>query len=79
REAAADQLGETLPLLAHGHLSGTPQDEALATCFGRRTPADGLIDWALPASQLYNLIRAVTQPYPGSYNPVGENSLIVWA
>ncbi|MCF5709748.1 bifunctional UDP-4-amino-4-deoxy-L-arabinose formyltransferase/UDP-glucuronic acid oxidase ArnA [Pseudomonas syringae] len=78
REAAAGLLSDALPLLAHGGLPGTPQDESQATCFGRRTPADGLIDWARPAGQLNNLVRAVTQPYPGAFCPVGEHKLIVW-
>jgi UDP-4-amino-4-deoxy-L-arabinose formyltransferase/UDP-glucuronic acid dehydrogenase (UDP-4-keto-hexauronic acid decarboxylating) len=79
RDAAADLLSETLPLLAQGKLSGTTQDESQATYFGRRTPADGLIDWSLPARRLYDLIRAVTLPYPGAFCPVGEHKLIVWS
>ncbi|MBV1815884.1 bifunctional UDP-4-amino-4-deoxy-L-arabinose formyltransferase/UDP-glucuronic acid oxidase ArnA [Pseudomonas viridiflava] len=79
RKAAANLLSDALPLLARGRLPGTPQDESQATCFGRRTPADGLIDWARPATQLNNLIRAVTQPYPGAFCPVGEHKLIVWS
>lgn len=78
RDAAKDLLGETLPLLAQGQLTGTAQDESKATYVGRRTPADGLIDWSLPASRIYNLVRAVTQPYPGAFSPVGEHKLIVW-
>ncbi|MEE4133202.1 bifunctional UDP-4-amino-4-deoxy-L-arabinose formyltransferase/UDP-glucuronic acid oxidase ArnA [Pseudomonas viridiflava] len=79
RKAAANLLSDALPLLARGRLPGMPQDESQATCFGRRTPADGLIDWARPAAQLNNLIRAVTQPYPGAFCPVGEHKLIVWS
>ncbi|MEE5153853.1 bifunctional UDP-4-amino-4-deoxy-L-arabinose formyltransferase/UDP-glucuronic acid oxidase ArnA [Pseudomonas alliivorans] len=79
RKAAANLLSDALPLLARGRLPGTPQDESQATYFGRRTPADGLIDWARPAVQLNNLIRAVTQPYPGAFCPVGEHKLIVWS
>lgn len=79
RKAAANLLSDALPLLARGRLPGTPQDESQATYFGRRTPADGLIDWARPAAQLNNLIRAVTQPYPGAFCPVGEHKLIVWS
>ncbi|WP_122710510.1 bifunctional UDP-4-amino-4-deoxy-L-arabinose formyltransferase/UDP-glucuronic acid oxidase ArnA [Pseudomonas viridiflava] len=79
RKAAANLLSDALPLLARGRLPSTPQDESQATYFGRRTPADGLIDWARPATQLNNLIRAVTQPYPGAFCPVGEHKLIVWS
>ncbi|MFY1663039.1 bifunctional UDP-4-amino-4-deoxy-L-arabinose formyltransferase/UDP-glucuronic acid oxidase ArnA [Pseudomonas sp. Pseu.R1] len=79
RSAAADLLSETLPLLGKNQLPGVEQDESKATCFGRRTPADGLINWQQPASTLHNLVRAVTQPYPGAFCPVGEHKLIVWA
>ncbi|NBB09478.1 bifunctional UDP-4-amino-4-deoxy-L-arabinose formyltransferase/UDP-glucuronic acid oxidase ArnA [Pseudomonas sp. SLFW] len=78
RSTAADLLADTLPLLGQGQLSGTEQDESRASYFGRRTAADGLIDWQQQASRLYNLVRAVTQPYPGAFCPVGEHKLIVW-
>ena len=79
REAAASLLRDALPLLAQGKLSETAQDDTQASYFGRRTPADGLLDWKRPAEQLFNLVRAVTQPYPGAFCPVGEHKLIVWS
>jgi UDP-4-amino-4-deoxy-L-arabinose formyltransferase/UDP-glucuronic acid dehydrogenase (UDP-4-keto-hexauronic acid decarboxylating) len=79
RESAANLLREALPLLAQGKLTETPQDDTQASYFGRRTPADGLLDWKRPAEQLFNLVRAVTQPYPGAFCPVGEHKLIVWS
>ncbi|WP_313466665.1 bifunctional UDP-4-amino-4-deoxy-L-arabinose formyltransferase/UDP-glucuronic acid oxidase ArnA, partial [Pseudomonas nitroreducens] len=42
-------------------------------------PADGLLDWKRPARELHNLVRAVTQPYPGAFAPVGDRKLIVWS
>ncbi|WP_249673136.1 bifunctional UDP-4-amino-4-deoxy-L-arabinose formyltransferase/UDP-glucuronic acid oxidase ArnA [Pseudomonas abieticivorans] len=79
REAAAQLLRDTLPQLAAGKVSETAQDESKASTYGRRTPADGLLDWSKPAEQLFNLVRAVTQPYPGAFCAVGEHKLIVWA
>ncbi|TDV72481.1 bifunctional UDP-4-amino-4-deoxy-L-arabinose formyltransferase/UDP-glucuronic acid oxidase ArnA [Pseudomonas sp. LP_7_YM] len=79
RTSAADMLADTLPLLGKGQLQGTEQDESKASYFGRRSAADGLIDWQQPASDLHNLVRAVTQPYPGAFCPVGEHKLIVWS
>ena len=79
REAARTLLDAALPRLARGELSEVPQDEAQASYFGRRTPEDGRIDWSRPARALHNLVRAVTQPYPGAFAPVGERKLIVWA
>ncbi|MFA7943655.1 bifunctional UDP-4-amino-4-deoxy-L-arabinose formyltransferase/UDP-glucuronic acid oxidase ArnA [Pseudomonas brenneri] len=78
REAATQLLRDALPQLAQGKLSETAQDESQATCFGRRTPADGKLVWQKPAEQLFNLVRAVTQPYPGAFCAVGEHKLIVW-
>jgi UDP-4-amino-4-deoxy-L-arabinose formyltransferase / UDP-glucuronic acid dehydrogenase (UDP-4-keto-hexauronic acid decarboxylating) len=78
REAAASLLSDALPQLAQGKLSETAQDESKATYFGRRTPADGKLVWKRPAEELFNLVRAVTQPYPGAFCAVGEHKLIVW-
>ena len=79
RTAASDLLRDTLPALLQGKVSETPQDESKATVFGRRTPADGKLVWARPAEELFNLVRAVTQPYPGAFCAVGEHKLIVWS
>ncbi|WLH81862.1 bifunctional UDP-4-amino-4-deoxy-L-arabinose formyltransferase/UDP-glucuronic acid oxidase ArnA [Pseudomonas sp. FP2335] len=78
RDAATNLLRDALPQLAAGKLSETAQDESQATYFGRRTAADGKLDWKKPAEQLFNLVRAVTQPYPGAFCAVGEHKLIVW-
>ncbi|MGH8345885.1 MAG: bifunctional UDP-4-amino-4-deoxy-L-arabinose formyltransferase/UDP-glucuronic acid oxidase ArnA [Pseudomonas sp.] len=79
RVAASDLLRDTLPALLQGKASETPQDESKATVFSRRTPADGKLVWAKPAEELFNLVRAVTQPYPGAFCAVGEHKLIVWS
>jgi UDP-4-amino-4-deoxy-L-arabinose formyltransferase/UDP-glucuronic acid dehydrogenase (UDP-4-keto-hexauronic acid decarboxylating) len=78
REASSQLLGEILPRLAHGDVQEVAQDDSKASYFGRRTPADGELDWTRPASELYNLVRAVTQPYPGAFSFVGDRKLIVW-
>ncbi|CAI8968184.1 fused UDP-4-amino-4-deoxy-L-arabinose formyltransferase/UDP-glucuronate dehydrogenase [Pseudomonas sp. IT-347P] len=79
RIAATDLLRDTLPAMLQGRTSETPQDESRATVFGRRTAADGKLLWAKPAEHLFNLVRAVTQPYPGAFCAVGEHKLIVWS
>ncbi|OYU09421.1 MAG: bifunctional UDP-glucuronic acid oxidase/UDP-4-amino-4-deoxy-L-arabinose formyltransferase [Pseudomonas sp. PGPPP1] len=78
RDAAANLLRDALPQLAAGKLGETAQDESQATYFGRRTAADGKLEWKKPAEELFNLVRAVTQPYPGAFCAVGEHKLIVW-
>lgn len=78
REAATNLLRDALPQLAQGKLAETAQNDSQATYFGRRTAADGKLDWKKPAEELFNLVRAVTQPYPGAFCAVGEHKLIVW-
>jgi len=54
------------------------QDESQATYFGGRKPEDGQIDWTQSADNIYNLIRAVTQPYPGAFTRVDGSKLFIW-
>lgn len=76
--AAATLLSATLPALVAGTLTFTAQNDAEATYFGRRTPADGELDWNKSAQALYNLTRAVAQPYPGAFTFIGDRKIIVW-
>jgi UDP-4-amino-4-deoxy-L-arabinose formyltransferase/UDP-glucuronic acid dehydrogenase (UDP-4-keto-hexauronic acid decarboxylating) len=56
------------------------QLESNATTFGGRRPEDGLIDWHVSARDVRNLIRAVTDPYPGAFTYAeGEKVLVWWA
>jgi len=54
------------------------QDESQATTFRGRTPDDGRIDWAQSAASVYNLIRAVTHPYPGAFTEIDNKRLFIW-
>jgi len=77
--AAEHLLREYLPSIAQGTAPRVAQDETQASYFGRRTPADGEIDWSWPAQRACNLIRAVTQPYPGAFTFSGNRKLIIWS
>lgn len=65
------------PLLA-GTARETPQEESQATYFGGRKPEDGRIGWTQTSVQIFNLIRAVADPYPGAFTEVGAARLMVW-
>ncbi|MGX8894802.1 bifunctional UDP-4-amino-4-deoxy-L-arabinose formyltransferase/UDP-glucuronic acid oxidase ArnA, partial [Enterobacter cloacae] len=39
---------------------------------------DGLIDWNADAKTVHNLVRAVTEPYPGAFTFLGERKMIIW-
>jgi methionyl-tRNA formyltransferase len=78
-QAAVELFRETFPLVKAGVAPRTPQDSAQATYFGGRTPDDGRIDWGRPALGLYNLVRAVTTPYPGAFTYCCGKKLYVWS
>ena len=64
--------------LLAGTARETPQDDSQATYFGGRKPEDGRIAWAQTSTQIFNLVRAVTDPYPGAFTDVGPARLMVW-
>jgi methionyl-tRNA formyltransferase len=77
--AAGELLRGTYPLLRAGAAPRLSQDHSQASYYGGRTPADGLIDWRHSAQQTYNLVRAVTHPYPGAFTFFQGRKLLVWA
>jgi len=71
-------LTSALPAIKSGQFSETAQDESQASCFGRRSPEDGAIAWTGTALEAHNLVRAVTEPWPGAYSYVGGGKFIIW-
>lgn len=69
---------DALPRLVDGSAVLTPQDHARATYTCRRLPEDNRIEWANSTDTIYNLIRAVTRPYPGALTTLEGRRLIVW-
>lgn len=78
-DASRTLLGELLPLIREGRAQRIRQDLTKGSYYGGRKPQDGRIDWQWPADRIYNLIRAVTDPYPGAfaYLPGGEQ-IFLW-
>jgi len=71
-------MREYHPLIVAGRAPRRAQDLKAGSRFGRRRPADGRIDWNWPARRIFNLVRAVTHPYPGAFCHVGGRKLYVW-
>ncbi len=78
-DAAGKLLRETFPLIKEKQAPRIPQNHAEATYFGGRKQEDGIINWSLSNIKIYNLIRAVTHPYPGAFTFYKGNKLNVWA
>lgn len=72
-------LEKNLSRLLDGTASRRPQDPSRATFTCRRVPGDNAIDWRGSTASIFNLIRAVTAPYPGAFTLLGGKKLTVWA
>jgi methionyl-tRNA formyltransferase len=75
--AAEITLQRALPGLVAGTAEARAQNQADASYFGRRTSADGAINWRLGALAVHNLVRAVAPPYPGAFATAGGMPLRV--
>ena len=63
------------PLLA-GRAPHTPQDLSLGEYCGGRRPEDGRIDWARPAREIHDLVRAVAPPFPGAFTTIAPGGVL---
>lgn len=70
--AARSVMLRNYPLIVSGVAPRKPQDESLATTFGKRTPSDGIIDWGMSTKKIYDLIRGTTHPFPGAFTYLRE-------
>jgi methionyl-tRNA formyltransferase len=76
--AAGELLRELWPRIEAGTAPRIPQDPARASYYGRRRPEDGRIEWGRTARECWNLVRAVTHPYPGAFTHASGRKLYVW-
>lgn len=67
-------LLETLRRLKSGSLTPQDQDETGVTFAPLLKKADGLIDWAQPATMIERRVRGF-DPWPGAYSHIGGKSL----
>ncbi len=44
----------------------------------QRIREDGRIDWNRSSDDIYDMIRALTRPYPGAYSVNGTNEFVIW-
>ena len=71
-------LTETLPKIASGDITPKPQDLSKQRIFPQRSPKDGYVDWSRPTREIYNFIRAQTDPYPGARSPLRDAVALFW-
>ncbi len=72
-------MRDILPALGDGTFTPIRQsDLGPSSYFGGRKPEDGRIFWDRDARAVYNLVRAVTHPYPGAFTYLDGAKLYVW-
>ena len=76
--AACTVLERSLDAIRQGRAPRRPQDESQASYFGGRKPEDGRIDWRADARKIFNLVRAVTHPYPGAFTDIDGRRFFIW-
>jgi len=73
---------EHLPSLLEGSVTYTPQDEHGATYYPKRTHEDGMIFWTDATMDIVNLVRAVTDPFPGAFTYLdgdANHPITIWS
>ena len=77
--AAKELLDELLPLIKSNQIQRRKQNLAEGSYYGGRHPEDGRINWKKSAEEIYNLIRGVTDPYPGAFAFLdNDKKIIIW-
>jgi methionyl-tRNA formyltransferase len=77
-EKAVSILKDKYIAILEGRIRPVPQEHEKATYCAQRTPEDGLIDWEKSAAEIYNFIRAQSEPYPGAFTFFNDGKLIIW-
>lgn len=77
-DTALPQLRQLTNELAEGRAQASPQDHSQANYWRKRTPADGCIDWRMPARGIHNLVRALARPYPGAHCQHDGKAVKIW-
>jgi len=71
-------LRENYMHILKGTITPVEQDHTRVTYCAQRFPYDGNIDWHKPAKDVYNFVRAQSDPYPGSFTYVDGQLLRIW-
>jgi methionyl-tRNA formyltransferase len=78
KEKYPEMINKAVELIENDEVKPVKQKKENGSYYGKRTPADGLIDWEQSANYVYNLIRAVSHPYPGAFTYLNKEKVFVW-
>ena len=78
-ESNLQMMLNLLRQLEAGERPGRPQQEPHEAVLPRRRPQDGVIDWNSSSEEIYNLVRALTRPYPGAFAYLNDQPFRIWS
>jgi methionyl-tRNA formyltransferase len=71
-------LKENIDIILKNNFRLRPQLNIPPTFYPKRTLEDGAIFWERDTTEIYNLIRGVTAPFPGAFTFSGTQKITIW-
>lgn len=71
-------IRKLLTAYEQGNITIRTESKDFDSWYGKRTAADGKIDFHARTREIYNLIRGVAAPFPGAFAYVGGEKMTVW-
>jgi methionyl-tRNA formyltransferase len=78
KAAALSQVDAFFPKLRDGTAQRNIQNQEKATYWRKRSVEDGRIDFRMSKRAVYNLVRALTKPYPGAHVMYHGRLVKIW-
>lgn len=79
QEAHVSLTRQWVPAILARNAPRRPQDDARATWWWKRSPADALIDWDTRAERLEEWVRAHTRPFSGALTHLESTRVAIWS
>lgn len=76
--AGKRQTKKILHDLGKGFIKTYKQKNSNSNFWRKRNFNDGAIDWRMSADSIYNLVRALSKPYPGAFFIYSKKKICVW-
>src|SRR6266540_4112829 len=77
-ESNKEMILRVIPKLLAGERPGRPQPYIDELNLPGRRPEDGLLDWSMSDIAVYNFVRALTRPYPGTFSWLDGKRWTIW-
>jgi UDP-4-amino-4-deoxy-L-arabinose formyltransferase/UDP-glucuronic acid dehydrogenase (UDP-4-keto-hexauronic acid decarboxylating) len=73
-----EQIKQLLEDYKNDNINLIKQKEGPSTWYPKRTPEDGKISLERSTKDIYNLIRAITYPFPGAFLFIKNKKITIW-